>query len=407
MQPSDDLPTLQHVAELERRRQVAESLRSTLGVLNSRLPVEKILFHIANQACPLLNADAAAIYRLQIDGMLAIQASVGLGADFIQHSSIPLGELATGRSVLTQTPVFIPEISAIEPPREEFGAQLADLLNRLSKGYRSLLAVPLIIRAETYGALTLYYREAHEISKEEVDLAKDFSVQAALAIENARLRTQMEQDAVAAERNRLARELHDSVTQMLFSASLIAEVLPSIWQRSPEQGMEGLNEIRQLTSGALAEMRSLLLELRPHALEEARLEDLLPQLAESISGRIRTPVAVHIQGQALLPVDVRVAFYRIAQEAFNNIVKHSQADQISLSLNCTVSDQSGQCRRAEMTIVDNGCGFDNGPESASHFGFNIMRERALAIRSQLEISSRVNCGTRITLVWTSEEDGNL
>ena len=245
----------------------------------------------------------------------------------------------------------------------------------------------------------------HQISKEEIELARDFSLQAALAIENARLRTQMEQDAVAAERNRLARELHDSVTQMLFSASLIAEVLPSIWQRSQEQGVEGLNEIRQLTRGALAEMRSLLLELRPHALEEARLEDLLPQLAELISGRIRTPVAVHIQGQALLPVDVRVAFYRIAQEALNNIVKHSQADEISLGLICADPGQSGQCRRAEMTIADNGCGFDEGPEPASHFGFNIMKERAQAIQARLEISSQVNCGTRITLTWTSEEDG--
>ena len=95
--------------------------------------------------------------------------------------------------------------------------------------------------------------------------------------------------AVAEERNRLARDLHDAVTQTLFSASLIAEVLPKLWRRDRNEGKRRVAELRELTRGALAEMRTLLLELRPTALEDAELGELLKQLAESITGRARVP----------------------------------------------------------------------------------------------------------------------
>ena len=88
-------------------------------------------------------------------------------------------------------------------------------------------------------------------------------------MENARLYEQAEQAAIAAERNRLARELHDAVTQTLFSANLIADVIPRIWKRNPEEGLQNLEELRQLTRGALAEMRTMLLEMRPESLERA------------------------------------------------------------------------------------------------------------------------------------------
>jgi signal transduction histidine kinase len=105
----------------------------------------------------------------------------------------------------------------------------------------------------------------------------------------ARLYEQAEEAAVATERNRLARDLHDAVSQTLFSASLIAKVLPRLWERKPEEGRRRLEEVRRLTRGALAEMRTLLLELRPKALVEADLGDLLRQLTEAFIGRARIP----------------------------------------------------------------------------------------------------------------------
>ncbi len=127
----------------------------------------------------------------------------------------------------------------------------------------------------------------------------------------------------AEERNRLARDLHDSVTQVLFSANLTAEVLPQIWRRDPETGLKSLDNLRLLTRGALAEMRTLLLELRPSALIKTPLGDLLAQLTEAIVSRKMLPFQLSIQQIPTLPENVHLSFYRIAQESLNNIIKHA------------------------------------------------------------------------------------
>ena len=134
---------------------------------------------------------------------------------------------------------------------------------------------------------------------------------------------QLKEKTAEEERIRLARDLHDAVSQTLFSTSLIAEVLPRLWERNKEEGLKKLEEVRQLTRGALAEMRTLLFELRPAALADAELSDLLRQLAESVIGRARVPVTLEVEGTCAIPPDVKIAFYRIAQEALNNIAKHS------------------------------------------------------------------------------------
>ena len=123
---------------------------------------------------------------------------------------------------------------------------------------------------------------------------------------------QLREKTAEEERIRLARDLHDAVSQTLFSTSLIAEVLPRLWERNKEEGLQKLEEVRQLTRGALAEMRTLLFELRPAALADAELSDLLRQLAESVIGRARVPVTLEVEGTCVIPPDVKIAFYRIA-----------------------------------------------------------------------------------------------
>ncbi|UCC17125.1 MAG: HAMP domain-containing protein [Dehalococcoidales bacterium] len=197
------------------------------------------------------------------------------------------------------------------------------------------------------------------------------------------------------ERNRLARDLHDAVSQTLFSASLIAEVLPALWENDPEQGKARLEEVRQLTRGALAEMRTLLLELRPSALIEAELPHLLEQLAESITGRTRIPVAVIIEGDCLLPDDVKIGFYRIAQEALNNVAKHSEATEVKVSLICDKE-------RVTLIIKDNGVGFDIGTVSPESLGIGIMKERAEDIEAMLTIHSHLGKGTETIVIWENQ-----
>jgi PAS domain S-box-containing protein len=212
-------------------------------------------------------------------------------------------------------------------------------------------------------------------------------------------RAQAAQIAIVAERNRLARDLHDAVTQTLFSASVIADVLPRIWERNPVEGKRRLEELRQLNRGALAEMRTLLLELRPSALMEANLRDLLPQLAASVSSRAGAAVDVKIEGQTDLPPDVKVSLYRIAQEALNNIAKHSGASEARVELSMTPSDD-GSGARVRLTITDDGSGFDTSVSKPAHIGLDIMHERAAAIGAQLRIQSRIGAGTTVQVETT-------
>jgi signal transduction histidine kinase len=202
--------------------------------------------------------------------------------------------------------------------------------------------------------------------------------------------------AVTAERSRLARELHDAVTQTLFSASLIAEILPRLWAKDPERGQQQLEEVRLLTRGALAEMRSLLLELRPEALAKAKMDDLLRQLGRAMTGRTGVPVSVSADVQCPLPAEVQIAFYRIAQEALNNTAKHAEASQVEVRFRC----EAGQ---AGLSIYDNGRGFRIQNVPPGHFGVGIMRERAASVDAELEIESEPGSGTKVSVVWTADE----
>ncbi|HMB21389.1 MAG TPA: PAS domain S-box protein, partial [Anaerolineales bacterium] len=206
------------------------------------------------------------------------------------------------------------------------------------------------------------------------------------------------EEAVAADRTRLARDLHDAVTQTLFSASLIAEVLPELWDMDIEEAKNSTEELRQLTRGALAEMRTLLLELRPATLTQTRLSDLIRQLCEAFIGRSRLPIALSIEGERDLPAEVKVAYYRIAQESLNNIFKYARATKVDVTLFLSAS---GACFR----VCDNGIGFDMTAAKPTSLGMHIMRERAEAIGADFHISSTPGAGTCLEVIWN--ENPNL
>jgi PAS domain S-box-containing protein len=385
--------------EAEQRRRVAEGLGDILTIINSNRSLDEILDYLVTRIGLMLGADGVAVFCLRSkDGPLTVQAAQGLPADFVSQISLPVGQGAVGWSLLTRKPVFVPDVHdfpaqfrpQLEPPQQE-------LLTRLSERCRAVLAVPIIVKNEPYGSIALYYTGSQELSEESISLAAAFADQAALAIENARLRTQAEQAAAAAERSRLARDLHDAVTQTLFSASLIAEVLPRLWERDAEEGRRRLEELRQLTRGALAEMRTLLLELRPAALTEVSLGDLLRQLAEAVTGRARIPITLAVDGQCPLPPDVQIALYRIAQEALNNVAKHAGASQATVDLNC---NEDG----IKLRIRDNGRGFDLSLVSPTSLGLGIMRERAESVGAILAIDSQIGKGTEVTVIWVRPKE---
>lgn len=380
--------------EIDQRRAVAESLRDILRILNSNLPLPEILNHIVTQASQLMEADICTLHHIDYqERFVRIEASCGLPAALQDITGFPLLSSQADERILHRDPVVISN----ETPQVLDAAVESSLDERVRRwravlvpAYPAYLAVPLVVANEVYGSLAFYFSRPRSFSREAIDLALSLSEQAALAIDNARLRVQVGAAAVASERNRLARELHDAVTQTLFSASLIADVLPRIWERSPEMGQAKLAELRELTRGALAEMRTLLLELRPATLTESSLGELLHQLAAAVIGRSRLQVAVGITGEAQrpLPPDTQVVLYRIAQEALNNVVKHAGATQVTITLQfaptCVV-----------LVVADNGRGFDPTAASVHSLGLGIMRERAAKINADLRIESIIGEGTSI------------
>ncbi len=270
----------------------------------------------------------------------------------------------------------------------------------------SELCVPLISKGEIIGVLDAESNRLDAFDENDIVILQTLANQAAVAIENARLFEQTHQLAAMEERNRLARDLHDAVTQTLFSSSLLAEALPVLWDKDQAEGRRLLNEIRQLCRGALAEMRNLLMELRPAALVEASLEELLHQLSDSVTGRIGVPVTLNIEGLYELPPDVHTAFYRIVQEALNNIVKHAQANQIFVNLHCSPLTEKGG-RKVELRVIDDGVGFDPNNVPLESMGIGIMRERARSIGATLHIESEIGRGTELAINWFEPQDHDM
>ena len=198
--------------------------------------------------------------------------------------------------------------------------------------------------------------------------------------------------AAEEERIRIARELHDSVTQTMYSVSIVAEALPRLLDRDLEEAKQRAIHLRQMTLGALAELRNLLFEFHPKALRDTRLSILVRQLGDVLTGRTRIPLEITIVNDNQLPENVKIAFYRVAQEAFNNIAKHAQATQVTAVLESVPN-------KCQLSINDNGIGFDLGSASAGTLGLKIMQERAEEIGADLMVESSPNQGTLVSLLW--------
>jgi signal transduction histidine kinase len=209
-----------------------------------------------------------------------------------------------------------------------------------------------------------------------------------------------EENAVDAERRRLAHELHDAVTQLLYSVNLIASSLPAVWRRDPEQAERSTAELRRLTTGALAEMRTMLLELRPDTITRTELRVLLTQLADGISAQHDLDATVEVEVAGGLEPEIHLAVYRIAQEALNNVAKHADASTVTVRL-------AGSPEAVELTVIDDGRGFDASSVGGDSMGVAIMEERAVAIGATLEIAGEPGSGTTVLLTRSTVQPSEM
>jgi PAS domain S-box-containing protein len=261
---------------------------------------------------------------------------------------------------------------------------------------RSLLLVPLLTRDRALGLLRIDHHEPGRYSAADGHLALALASQVAIAIENAHLYDQARRLATLEERQRLARELHDSVTQTLCAMAMLGKILPRTWDRNAEEGRRSLAHLDTMTQAALAEMRTLLLELRPDTLFESSLGDLLRQLAEAYRSRVAAPIEIDVDPAPILPREVHLALYRVAQEALSNICKQASAPKVSVTLRATEVS-------ARLRVADDGVDVSPSDVPEEQPGTTVMRERALAIGAALTIDSTPGRGTIITIEWPNPE----
>jgi len=293
-------------------------------------------------------------------------------------------------------PIRIADAWSDNPQAQFLRSLLDDGAAVLLEGMQSWMWVPLAVGGRIIGGVGIAETRKNYFTAHHADLALSVADQAAITMVNAELYGQAQALAVLEERQRLARNLHDAVNQSLFSAGLIAEVLPRLWDRDQDLARQSLEDLRRLTRGAMAEMRALLAELRPSTLTDADLGDLLRLLGNAFTGRTNIPATVTVVGQGALPAEVQVAAYRVCQEALNNVAKHAGASKVEIyEIYLTREDAT-----IELRIRDDGRGFDPEQTTSGHYGLDMMRERAEAVGALLSITSQLGQGTELTFRWS-------
>jgi signal transduction histidine kinase len=387
----DELRAAADAAETARqqeqaRREAAEAIADLQGIANSGLPLDEALQSMVDRVGETMGSAATGLYW----------AEERWDRPILRAASGALRNAARNACPTVATPVLAQAIAS----RRSCGAANTPAAPALFmsgthshlRDYPALLLTPIQRRDDLMGYLVLFYAEEREFGAADLAVADLFGRQVTMALDNADLRSRAEKIAIENERSRLARELHDAVTQTLFSASVVAEALPRVWERDPATGQRALEDLRLWTRGALAELRTLLLELRPTTLSEMPLPDLIRRLGEAAEPRLNVPVVCHLTSEKEPPTEVKLCLYRVAQEALNNIAKHAHASQVEIYYRA-------QPEAVRLTVFDNGRGFDVDRRAAGQMGLNIMAERTRQIGARLTLHSDSGAGTEVCVEW--------
>lgn len=380
-------------AEQQRRRQ-SEALRKGALALTEPLAPDAVLRRIVQQATELMETPLCTIYEVdQETSQLVIRYTWG---DTVSPSSqrpiepadlgARIGRHIVEAAIQAHHAISVPDVlDRGWQTRLDLHDQLATTLP-----FRSALAAPMQVQGRTYGGIVVFYSALRSFSADEVQLIDIFADQAALALEHARLVDQSRRLAALEERQRIARDLHDSVSQTLFSLTLAAQAARTTVENDGAGVAGMLQTVQELASGALAEMRALIFELRPGALHEAGLAAAIERFVGAFRSRTGIAISLDLDSRRLPPA-VEEALYRITGEALANVGKHACASRVVVSLART---ESG----VELTVSDDGRGFDLAqPITGDHMGQRTMQERAAGLGGSCTVQSIPGDGTTVVV----------
>lgn len=395
----DAYQTLEHRVE-ERTHELATL--NAIGALVSRsLDLGEILGNALDKTMESLNMEFGAAYRLvgqnDQDGeerCLKLLMHRGFSAEFVRlYNQLPL----KGSAIEIASEKKAPLVWDLENdgPRFRMSGAVA------KEGIRQLASVPLMAKGKLVGAIYLGTAFKRDFSPESLALLQAIGQQVGVAVENARLYDEAEVSAQTAERSRLARELHDSVTQSLYSMTLYAEASARLLGAGKaREASEHLRELRDTAQEALREMRLLIFELRPPALVRSGLPATIQARLDAVETRGGIQAELNVEGEEHLTASEQEELYHIALEALNNSLKHAKADRVQVALKFQPS-----CVR--MEIWDNGAGFDPAvARSSGGYGLTGMTERAERIGGSLTIESAPGQGTRVCVLIQAKSPNN-
>lgn len=372
----------------ERTRELSTLLEVSHNVA-STLELQPLLSLILDQLRTVVDYSGAAILSLQGEHFIVLDRRMPNGLPLAGPESYSLQDsLMIVEELRHGTPVVVGDARERGPMADAYRHSLAEHFHTTFNFERSLMIVPLMFKDRMIGALSLSHAEPNFYTQSHAALVAAIASHAAVAIENARLYEQAQDVAVLEERQRLARELHDSVSQALYGIALGAKTARTLLDRDPSKVADPLEYVLSQAHAGLTEMRALIFELRPESLEAEGLVAALEKQAEAL--RARHGIEVHIEtcAEPDVPMVIKEAMYRIAQEAMHNTLKHARARTLGLRF-CTTGDG------IELEISDDGAGFDTGGSFPGHLGLRTMRERALRLGGIFSVTSAPGEGTSI------------
>jgi signal transduction histidine kinase len=369
------------LAEIARLLTAGPSVRETMNALGERV-------------CHLSGSSAVAIWLPGEGNIPALYGGHGLPPSYEALTIALLSDASTDFETVAQVALRTGEVARGDllgelPP----GAPAAHAALRAAAhdmGWGQATAVPLRIQDRIVGVLTCYSGVGVSLSPSDQGLLSTIADQVAVAVENARLYVQARDLVALEERQRLARELHDSVSQALYGIVLGVRTARTLLDRDPARAAEPLEYVLTQAEAGITEMRALIFELRPEILESEGLVTALTKHVESL--QVRHGVAVHARlgTEPNVPFPVKEALHRIAQEALRNVVRHAHAQSVELSLENTAN-------LITLDIHDDGKGFDPSDGFPGHFGLRTMHERATLLGGTFTIDSSPGKGTHITV----------
>jgi PAS domain S-box-containing protein len=381
----------------ERTRELSALLEVSHNV-GATLELQPLLNMILDQLKTLVDYSGAAIFFKEGNKVVVVDYRGPVSAEEVIHIDIP--KWAGVEDVMAQRrPIIIDDVRADTAMGRAFVGAAGPHMDTTFNYIRSWMGVPLMTKEWVIGVLTLDYDQPGYYNPQHANLALAIANQAAIAIENARLYEQAQQLAVLEERQRLARELHDSVSQALYGIALGARTARTLLDRDPKKVVDPLNYVLSLAEAGLAEMRALIFELRPESLETEGLVAALTKQAAAVKARHNLTVDTEFCKEPPLPFEIKEAFYRIGQEALNNTVKHARANKVELKLLCSGDGQ------LTLLVRDNGAGFDPNSQFPGHLGLKSMRERIARFGGTLEITSSPGQGACVQAQVRIEQNG--